>query len=360
MRLLLIIMLLPMFSIGQFDTTKFYRSPNVGEIFRRAKINALMLPSDTNTNKVGIAQLGGVLYAFGSGKWNAIVQFDTTTLSNRINTKLNISDTSAMLNVYKHWLVNYLRSSDTSSLLASKAFTNATYALRNRSIVASYGLAGGGDLSADRSFIVDTSVIAAKTWVNANDIRASVQPAFSFFHRGTGAGFPSFRQRLFFNKDSIPITTVRRWGFVLDSTTGEMQRQQLLNYSSGVVGRVPFFTDVTTLGNDTAFRWDNTNKRLGINITPIDKVHIGGNKFNSILSPEFTGLVISDLSSAVTGVGGGIVFRGNHSGTTFSTTAGVIQTYKENSTAGDISFAMTFHTRLNGTSQWPERVRITS
>jgi len=122
MRLLLIIMLLPIFSIGQFDTTKFYRSPNVGDIFRRAKINALMLPSDTTTNKVGIAQIGSVLYSFGSGKWNAIVGADTT-------------------------------------ILASKDFTNATYALRNRAIVAGYGLAGGGDLSADRSFSIDTSLI---------------------------------------------------------------------------------------------------------------------------------------------------------------------------------------------------------
>jgi hypothetical protein len=83
MRLLLIIMLLPIISIGQFDTTKFYRSPNVGEIFRRAKINALMLPSDTTTNKVGIAQIGGVLYAFGIGKWNAIGSADTTILASK-------------------------------------------------------------------------------------------------------------------------------------------------------------------------------------------------------------------------------------------------------------------------------------
>jgi hypothetical protein len=76
-------MLLPIFSIGQFDTTKFYRSPNVGEIFRRAKINALMLPSDTTTNKVGIAQIGGVLYSFGSGKWNAIGSADTTILASK-------------------------------------------------------------------------------------------------------------------------------------------------------------------------------------------------------------------------------------------------------------------------------------
>lgn len=128
-KFLFLLLLTPILGAAQFDTTKFYRSPNVGEIFRRAKINALMLPGDTTTNKVGIAQIGGVLYSFGSGKWNAIVGADTT-------------------------------------ILASKAFTNATYALRNRAIVAGYGLAGGGDLSADRSFIVDSTVIASKSFVN--------------------------------------------------------------------------------------------------------------------------------------------------------------------------------------------------
>lgn len=129
-KFLFLLLLTPILGTAQFDTTKFYRSPNYGDLFRRAKINQLMIPGDTTTNKVGIAQIGGVLYSFGSGKWNAIGSADTT-------------------------------------ILASKAFTNATYALRNRAIVAGYGLAGGGDLSADRSFIVDTFAIGSKPFVNA-------------------------------------------------------------------------------------------------------------------------------------------------------------------------------------------------
>jgi hypothetical protein len=267
-------MLLPIFSIGQFDTTKFYRSPNVGEIFRRAKINALMLPGDTTTNKVGIAQIGGVLYSFGSGKWNAIGSADTT-------------------------------------ILASKAFTNATYALRNRAIVAGYGLAGGGDLSADRSFIVDSTVIASKPYVDA--------------------GLATKQNTL-----TNPIT------------------------GTGVSGRVPFYTGTTTLNSDTAFRWDNTNKRLGVNITPLDRVHIGANKINSLSAPDAVGLIVQDLTSSTIGVGGAIQFRGFHNALAASTVSGVINTIKENATNGDFSFAMGFHTRLNGNSQWPERARITS
>lgn len=188
MRLLLIIMLLPIFSIGQFDTTKFYRSPNYGDLFRRAKINQLMIPGDTTTNKVGLAQIGSVLYSFGSGKWNAIVGADTT-------------------------------------ILASKAFTNATYALRNRAIVAGYGLAGGGDLSADRSFIVDSTVIASKAFVDA--------------------GLATKQNTL-----TNPIT------------------------GTGVSGRVPFYTGTTTLSSNANFVWDNTNNWLGIGGNPLTNFHI--------------------------------------------------------------------------------------
>jgi hypothetical protein len=136
---------------------------------------------------------------------------------------------------------------------------------QNRAIVAGYGLAGGGDLSADRSFIVDSTVIASKPFVNAASVFNINQPAFSFLHRASGVGVPSFRQQLFFNKDSVPIITGRQWGFVLDTTDNQLKRQQLLNYTSGVAGRVPFFTGANTLGSDSALFWDNTNKRLRIN-----------------------------------------------------------------------------------------------
>ena len=132
MRLLLIIMLLPIFSIGQFDTTKFYRSPNVGEIFRRAKINALMLPGDTTTNKVGIAQIGSKLFVYNSNKWNEIGIVN-------IDGKLNISDTAAMLIPYKHWLAGYIQPT--------------------RTITTTAPLQGGGDLSANRTLSIDTSLI---------------------------------------------------------------------------------------------------------------------------------------------------------------------------------------------------------
>lgn len=137
MRLLILLLFSPMALFSQFDTTRFYRSPNVGDIFRRAKINALMLPSDTTTNKVGIAQIGSVLYTYSSGRWNSIGSTDTISLSNRIDTKLNISDTSTMLMPYRHW--------------------NAGYTPQTRTISTTAPLQGGGDLSADRTLSIDTA-----------------------------------------------------------------------------------------------------------------------------------------------------------------------------------------------------------
>jgi hypothetical protein len=230
MRLLLIIMLLPIFSIGQFDTTKFYRSPNVGEIFRRAKINALMLPGDTTTNKVGVAQIGANLYAYFNSKWNVVGGVDTT-------------------------------------LLASKAFTNATYALRNRAIVAGYGLAGGGDLSADRSFIVDSTVIASKDWSLAQFPQLSLQ-----------YNNPSWVATLLDSKlRSFSATNgqfLRYNGTTYVPTTlGSGAYTDSLRYlkGTGISGRVPFYTSTNTLSNDTSLTFNNASKKFNIS-----KAYIGG------------------------------------------------------------------------------------
>lgn len=50
-----------------------------------------------------------------------IGNFDTTSMNNRINLKLNISDTSSMLNAYKHWQYNYTSKNYVDSGLSTKA-----------------------------------------------------------------------------------------------------------------------------------------------------------------------------------------------------------------------------------------------
>jgi hypothetical protein len=93
--------------------------------------------------------------------------------------------------------------------------------------------------------------------------------------------------------------------------------------------------------------------------SPSERLHIVSAKSGASGSPTNVGLIIEDNSSSAQGVGGGIIFKGNYTGST-STTAGVIQAYKENNVNGDYGYAMTFHTRLNGSGSWAEKMRITS
>jgi hypothetical protein len=114
--ILIVFLFISVFSFAQNDTTKYLRNNDYGSIFNRLKANkAFILPSDTVNNKLGIAALNGSLYIGNGTKWTVISgsgggSTDTSSLSNRINLKLNISDTASML-------TNRLRISDTASML---------------------------------------------------------------------------------------------------------------------------------------------------------------------------------------------------------------------------------------------------
>ena len=87
------------------------------------------IPSDTTTNKTGIARIGSTLYVGNGTKWTAAAgggsSTDTTSLSNRINQKVNISDTAGMLS-------KYLRKVDTTCKWITYVGKNATANRRNR------------------------------------------------------------------------------------------------------------------------------------------------------------------------------------------------------------------------------------
>ena len=98
--------------------------------YEMKRVNAtlvLLLPSDTVTNKTGIARIGTVLYSGNGTKWTPATATDTTSLSNRINLKVNISDTAAMLSNYaKTSAVNLkVNISDTAAMLTNYAKTSA-------------------------------------------------------------------------------------------------------------------------------------------------------------------------------------------------------------------------------------------
>jgi hypothetical protein len=82
----------------------------------------LKIPSDTTTNKTGIARIGTSLYAGNGTYWSAAgggSTIDTSSLSSRINLKVNISDTATMLS-------KYLRISDTTGIWVNNIQKNST------------------------------------------------------------------------------------------------------------------------------------------------------------------------------------------------------------------------------------------
>ena len=141
-KFLFLLLLTPILGAAQFDTTKFYRSPNYGDLFRRAKINQLIIPGDTTTNKVGIAQIGSKFFVYSSSRWNEIGSVN-------IDGKLNISDTAAMLVPYKHWLAGYIQPT--------------------RTIATTAPLNGGGDLSANRTLSIDSANAARDGYLSRHD-----------------------------------------------------------------------------------------------------------------------------------------------------------------------------------------------
>jgi len=87
------------------DTNKYFKSYDYGFSYRRLQAReAFIMPTDTVINKLGAVSLNGAIYLGNGIKWTSIggggSSTDTTSLSNRINLKLNISDTLNMLNPY--------------------------------------------------------------------------------------------------------------------------------------------------------------------------------------------------------------------------------------------------------------------
>lgn len=118
---------------------QFYFPSFGGTLATRQWVNSLptyILPIATATSLGGV-KVGSGLSINSSGVLSAT--FDSTSLSNRIDGKLNISDTAAMLEPYRHWL--------------------AGYTPQTRTIATTLPLQGGGDLSVNRTLSIDTSLI---------------------------------------------------------------------------------------------------------------------------------------------------------------------------------------------------------
>jgi len=187
-----------------------------GYQFKYLKVDSLLHVSagdttiargDTRPGAIVYKNSDSLFYGWNGFKWNNLGS-STTSLINQINNKVDTI-------FYNTDTVFYRKNSLTYGIVLNLV-------PNIRAIVAGYGLAGGGDLSADRSFIVDSTVIASKPYVDA--------------------GLATKQNTL-----TNPIT------------------------GTGVSGRVPFYTGTNTLSNDTSLTFNNVSKKFNIN-----KAYIGG------------------------------------------------------------------------------------
>lgn len=104
-------------------------------------------PSDTIRNKAArsIAVLNGVFYIADGTKWK-VVGTDTTSLSNRINLKLNIADTSSMLSSYSKLKSVGLTMPSAFSVANSPLTSNGTLAVTGAGTSSQY-VRGDGQLA---------------------------------------------------------------------------------------------------------------------------------------------------------------------------------------------------------------------
>jgi hypothetical protein len=104
-------------------------------------------PSDTIRNKAArsIAVLNGVFYIADGTKWK-VVGTDTTALSNRINLKLNIADTSSMLSNYSRLKSVGLTMPSAFSVANSPLTSNGTLAVTGAGTSSQY-VRGDGQLA---------------------------------------------------------------------------------------------------------------------------------------------------------------------------------------------------------------------
>jgi hypothetical protein len=125
MKYILLLLLLPFLVKAQSDdTTKYTKYPNTYglQYARLWATKVLRIPTDTNSTKTGIAQIGITLYVGDGIKWSTISgggATDTTSLSNRINARVKYAD-SGLYYITPTTASQYATASSVNSALALK------------------------------------------------------------------------------------------------------------------------------------------------------------------------------------------------------------------------------------------------
>jgi hypothetical protein len=134
-----------------------------------------LLDSVIKTGAIAIDTCNNVVFKWtrDSG-WTPLLStgtyLDTNSLSNRINQKLNIADTSAMLSKYLRrsdttaMLSKYLRRSDTTAMLTNYVRKSTTI-----SATTPLTITGGGSLAANRTIAINQATTSQSGFVSSTD-----------------------------------------------------------------------------------------------------------------------------------------------------------------------------------------------
>ena len=132
-----------------------------------------LLDTSVKTGAIAIDTCNNVFFKWTKDSgWTPLLStgtyLDTNSLSNRINQKLNIFDTSAMLSKYLRrsdtsaMLSKYLRRSDTTAMLTGKALKSIT-------ITPTAPLTGGGNLTTNRTISIPKATTIVDGYLSATD-----------------------------------------------------------------------------------------------------------------------------------------------------------------------------------------------
>jgi hypothetical protein len=163
------------------DTNKYFKSYDYGFSYKRLQAReAFIMPTDTVINKLGAVSLNGAIYLGNGIKWTSIggggSSTDTTSLSNRINLKIDSlrrSNDSIFARKNGVFIFQYKDSVGTTPTPTLQQVTTAGNTTTNSISVAGLRIANGGDSIAlsrygDGSFVVTRSNTSDEL-LNVND-----------------------------------------------------------------------------------------------------------------------------------------------------------------------------------------------
>jgi len=223
---------------------------------------------------------------------------DTTSLSNRINLKLNIADTANMLLPYRHWTQGYLKAadiagklniSDTATMLAPYALTSEVPAQFNPIAGANIGITGTypnitfsgtvtqytDALARAAISLTTTGTSGAATYNSSTGVfnipqysgGGGVTTVGAFQSGSTANGASISGSNIFMHKVSATNPGMLSTG--TDTIAGAKTFSSAPTFSSMTAGRIPYFGTGGLVSNSANLTWDNTNTSLILNKTAL-------------------------------------------------------------------------------------------